>query len=56
MNEPTNVAQLPFRRPVLTTLRDAIKDAVFECSGQISLAEAIGILEIVKHELIEEHR
>ena len=45
-----------FGKALLTDLRNAIKDEVFKYEKRISLAEAIGILDIVKHELIEGHR
>ena len=45
-----------FQKSVLTDLRNAIKAEVFKYEKRISLAEAIGILDIVKHELIEGHK
>ena len=45
-----------FGKAVLTDLRNAIKAEVFRYERRISLAEAIGSLDIVKHELIEEYR
>lgn len=50
-----NIKALPFKRPQLAALRDEIKELIYSYEGRTSLAEAIGILEIVKHELIEEH-
>ena len=54
--DPPNVVLGGFGKAVLTDLRNAIKAEVFKYEKRISLAEAIGILDIVKHELIEEHR
>jgi len=54
--DPPNVVPGGFGKAVLTDLCNAIKDEVFKYEKRISLAEAIGILDIVKHELIEEHR
>ena len=51
-----NVTPGGFGRPVLTDLRNSIKDAIYAYDRRISLAEAIGLLEIVKHELIGEHQ
>ena len=51
-----NVTAGRFGRPVLTELRNAIKEAIYVYDGRISLAEAIGLLEIVKHELLGEHQ
>ncbi len=35
-------------------LRDQIKAAIYSFSGQMPLATAIGVLEIVKKEILEE--
>ena len=53
---PPSVVSVCFQKSVLTDLRNAIKAEVFKYEKRISLAEAIGILDIVKHELIEGHR
>lgn len=45
-----------FGRAVLTDLRNDIKAAVYTYEKRISLAGAIGLLEIVKQELITEHQ
>ena len=50
------ITHIPFRKPALTDLRNGIKDLVYTYNERISLAEAIGILEIVKQELLEEHK
>lgn len=51
-----NVVPGNFKKSALTTLQKTIKREVLEYAGRISLAEAIGVLEVVKHDLIEEHR
>jgi hypothetical protein len=51
-----NVVPGGFKKSALTTLQKTIKREVLEYAGRISLAEAIGVLEIVKHDLIEEGR
>jgi len=38
-----------------TELADRIKDIIYEYDG-VSLAVALGCMEIVKHELIQEHQ
>ena len=53
---PNKVAHMPFKRPVLTDLRDELKAAVFKYEGRITLAEAIVLLDIVKAEMREEHQ
>ena len=52
----TEVKEFPFKRPVLTDLRDELKALIYSYENRMSLAEAIGILEIVKQELITEHQ
>ena len=59
--EPFKVAEpnvIPggFKKSALSALQKTIKREVLEYAGRISLAEAIGVLEVVKHDLIEEHR
>ena len=51
-----NVIPGGFKKSALSALQKTIKREVLEYAGRISLAEAIGVLEIVKHDLIEEHR
>jgi hypothetical protein len=51
-----NVKPLPYKNVALSALRGEIKKLVYSYSERISLAEAIGILEIVKVELIDEHQ
>jgi hypothetical protein len=55
MNNKAPVVQLPFKNRALTNLRDEIKAVVYTYEGRASLAEVIGILEIVKVELLHEH-
>jgi hypothetical protein len=50
------VIPVEFGRSYLTDLRNELKDLIYTYAGRTSLAEAIGLLEIVKHELIEEHQ
>ena len=45
-----------FKKSALSVLQKTIKHEVMEYAGRISLAEAIGVLEVVKHDLIEGHR
>lgn len=52
-NTTKNVTALPFRRPVITELSEQIKVLVYSYAGRISIAEAIGILEVVKLQIIE---
>jgi hypothetical protein len=54
-NSKAPVIQLPLKNRALTSLRDEIKALVYTYEGRASLAEAIGILEIVKVELLHEH-
>ena len=51
-----NVVPGGFKKSALSALQKTIKREVLEYAGRISLAEAIGVLEVVKHDLIEEHR
>lgn len=44
------------RRQDLADLRDSILALLYERSGSISVAEAVGILEIAKMELFEDQR
>lgn len=36
-------------------LADRVRDLLSEYAGKLLLAEALGVLEIVKHNMIEEH-
>ena len=55
-NPKPNVVPGGFKKSALSALQKTIKREVLEYAGRISLAEAIGVLEIIKHDLIEEHR
>ena len=50
------VSNMPFKRAPLSSLREEIRALIYTYSERISLAEAIGLLEIVKVELIREHQ
>ncbi len=50
----TNVIPLGQRRNDLQELVDAIKQVVYERVGAISVTEAIGALEVAKHEIFKE--
>ena len=45
-----------FQRQHLQELCDQIKEVIHTHDGRTSLAEVLGVLEIVKHELITEHQ
>ena len=51
-----DVHPMPFKNAALTQMRDEVRAAVMVYAERISLAEAVGILEIVKIELIQEHQ
>lgn len=51
-----NVVPLRARRNDLQEAVDTIKDIIYGYSGTMSLAEAVGILEMVKLELLEEQK
>jgi hypothetical protein len=51
--ERANVIQGEFKRAYLQSMLDGIMDVIGSYAGQCSVAEAIGILEIVKRDLIE---
>ena len=50
----SNVVTAPFRREYLNEMASKIEAVVYEYAGRISLAEAIGILEIVKAQILED--
>ena len=53
--EPKNIIPVDFGGAPfvhLGQLRDAIIQAIYEHAGQISIAEAIGVLRIIEHELL----
>lgn len=45
-----------FQRQHLQELHDQLKEVIYTYGGRASLAEVLGVLEIVKHELIAEHQ
>lgn len=49
-----NIVHIPFKREYLTELATRIIDTVYEYADRISLAEAVGVLEIVKSQVLEE--
>lgn len=48
-----NVITIPFKNQRLASFRDAVYAAINELPETISVAEVIGVLEIVKRDLIE---
>ena len=50
----SNVVTVPFRREYLGEMASKIEAVVYEYADRISLAEAIGILEIVKAQILED--
>lgn len=55
MKQNITLLQMPPQKPALEVLPCAIREVIGRFHGQISLAEAVGVLEIVKLELIKEH-
>jgi hypothetical protein len=49
------VVPISTQQPPLEALPNAIRAEIDKYAGQLSLAEAVGVLEIVKLELIKEH-
>ena len=49
----SNVVTAPFRREHLGEMARKIETVVYEYADRISLAEAIGILEIVKAQILK---
>lgn len=45
-----------FQRQHLQELYDQLKEVIHTYDGRTSLAEVLGVLEIVKHDLIVEHQ
>lgn len=50
----SNIVTVPFRREHLGEMANKIETVVYEYADRISLAEAIGILEIVKAQILED--
>lgn len=46
-----SVTHVPFRREHLAEMADRLKEVIYSYSDRVSVAEAIGILEIVKAEI-----
>lgn len=53
MSEVISV-NFPKKYQVEIEMRNAIRDAIFKFDGQTSLVSAIGVLELVKQELMQE--
>lgn len=53
--EGDNVAQLPMRVPteLETEMCARIKAVIYEYTGQVSFVSALGVIEVVKHELLQ---
>lgn len=59
MSEDTNKSEViftSFGRPVLTTLLIDMQLVIQKHQGRTSLSEVLGVLELVKHGLIEGHK
>jgi hypothetical protein len=56
MSGPSTVVPVYFGHSSLSDLSKELKEIIRAYSGRISLAEAVGVLEIVKQELIQEHQ
>jgi len=52
----TNVVNVPFKREHLGELAEALVALMYEYADRISLAEALGVLEIVKAQILEEQQ
>lgn len=50
----SNIVAPAFKKEHLGTLAEDIQSLIYEYVNRISLAEAIGVLEIVKAQLLEE--
>ena len=50
----SNIVAAPFKKEHLGTLAEDIQALIYVYVNRISLAEAIGVLEIVKAQLLEE--
>ena len=51
-----DVIQFPTRRADIQALVEQIKALVYTESGRMSVAEAIGVLEVVKQEILAEQK
>jgi hypothetical protein len=50
-----NVKPGGFKRQHLDEMVDKILDLVYEYAGRVSVAEAVGVLEICKHQIIDDN-
>lgn len=53
MNQDT-VVHAPFKRAAIYELTKKLVDTVYEYADRVSLAEAVGAIEIVKFQLMKE--
>ena len=49
-----NIINVEFKRNDIQSIVDEIKSIIYQRSGSITVAEAIGLLEIVKQEILSE--
>jgi len=52
----SEVVVVDFGRDHLNSMAEELKEIIYSYAGRTSLAEVIDILDIVKHEIIEEAR
>lgn len=50
-----NVTHAPFKREHLGSMADEIKAVIYTYVDRVSVAEVLGVLEIVKHEIYNEN-
>lgn len=55
MSDP-KVIHFPARNSAVSELQAALRELVYSFSARITLAEAVGTLDVVKHDLIEEQK
>jgi len=48
-----SVLNFPKQSAAVQELEEALRDLVYSFSGRISVAETVGTLEVIKHNLIE---
>lgn len=51
----SNITYPPFERAHLGQMAEELRAVVFAYASRISLAEALGVLEIVKQEVLSSH-
>ena len=49
----SRVFEFPISRPAAAELEKALNDKVFEFEGRVTVAEVVGILELVKMHVVE---